>query len=458
MVLVKTKKTLLLVISLLIGFLSGCSEITPDFIKRPAEYEIYSILDRYYYKDLDFKLSDVTSTKDMIERLNDPYTYIYEANTRSIEFGEFYHGIGVTIIDTESGLLVTEINPLANLKTVYPFDIITKVNDQPLEGLSFNDKQNLLIGSLNDLFTLSILRGDQTIVTTVTIKEIPLNSVSYKNYDGIGLIDINRFSGNADDLFNTYLAALESEAIQGLIIDVRDNGGGYLDSVVSILNNFMIGEDAFLSMHRVYDDHYDRYFPIENAVPKTYPIVVLMNENSASASEVLAIAMKENGSYPLIGNKSFGKDVYQVSYSVEKSGENKLLNMTQGYWLSPKLNSVSGGILPDYEVAKHELFLFDYPMYVKPIELGMSLESEEALVSLINLLETSLPSFTLSTFDEAFEVKVRAYQEQNDLLVTGKLDYQTILNLIDQYQLLEQNELYDLQLQYALSYMVNYES
>ena len=185
-----------------------------------------------------------------------------------LNLDEAYIGIGITISDIETGILVTDINLDANLAgLIYPGDIITAVNDTLLEPLSFLEKQATLKGDLNDQFNLTVLRGDQTINTLITIKEIPLNCI--KRFR-VGYIDINRFSLATIDLFSAALTSLETQTIKGLIIDVRNNGGGYLTAVAIFLRHFMTGEDAFVTMHRVYDDNYTYYYPNDDAAKKTY--------------------------------------------------------------------------------------------------------------------------------------------------------------------------------------------
>ena len=457
MALVKIKKIILLgVISLIIGFLSGCDVKVPAFLSKPDVYEVYSILDDYYYKDLAFELDDVDSVDQIIELLDDPYTYIYEPDTRTIELDEAYIGIGITISDIETGILVTDINLDANLTgLIYPGDIITAVNDTLLEPLSFLDKQATLKGDLNDQLNLTVLRGDQTINTLITIKEIPLNSVTFKRFEnGIGYIDINRFSLATIDLFSAALTSLETQTITGLIIDVRNNGGGYLTAVVNILRHFMTGEDAFVTMHRVYDDNYTYYYPNDDAVKKPYPITVLVDENSASASEVLAISMRENGSYPLIGQKTFGKHVYQISVNLRQQEKDMMLNLTEGYWLSPLGNSVEGGIAPDVISLPHPLFTLDYPIYDKTLSLEDDLTAHQALISLINIYENDLEDVETTIFNLALKEKVEAFQTNEALEVTGTLNYETILTLIDYYILLQQTETFDDQLKDAIDYLV----
>lgn len=460
--LVKNKKLYVtIIISLVIGFLSGCEVTLPTFLTKPDLYEVYSILDQYYYKDLDFTINDVTSVEDLLERLDDPYTYLYVPNTRTIELDESYYGIGITIIDDPLGLKIANVNPLADLAgKIYVGDIILEVNGTTLSPLAYDEKTPLLSGDLNDEFALVIQRGDQVVNTTVSVHEIPINSVTSKVFDNkIAYIDINRFAGKTGLAFRTELALIEAQNPTGLIIDVRDNGGGYLTAVVDIIAQFATGDGPVVTMHRIYDDHKTNYMGNPDNVRKTYPIVILQNEHSASASEVLAIALRENGNYPIVGAKSFGKFVYQTTYVLSKQGKEMYFSMTEGYWYSPNGNTVEGGIVPDQIIEQSGLLSRSYPIYVKELVLNDDLTDYQALIDVLNLQEDTLEDRTdVLSFDEALEAKIRAFQTAQSLPITGTLNYETTIKLIDFYRTYREQSVFDLQLQNTIDYLVSYES
>ena len=460
--LVKSKRVFLtLILSLLLGFLSGCDIELPTFLTKPDVYEVYTLLDKYYYKDLDFKINEVNTVDEIIERLNDPYTYLYVPNTRTIELDESYYGIGISIMDLPEGLLISDTNPLAGLeKSIYIGDIIQEIDGTALTDLTYDERIALLYGDLGTTFNLKVKRGDQTVETTVSIKEIPLNSVTSTMFeDRIAYIDINRFAGKTGMAFRTELAKLEAENPAGLIIDVRNNGGGYLTAVVDIISNFATGSDPVVTMHRIYDDLKTPYYGVAENVRKTYPIVVLMNEHSASASEVLAIAMRENGNYPLVGMKTYGKFVYQTTLVLQRQSKELYLNMTEGYWYSPNNNTVEGGIIPDVNIIQSGIVAYPYPIYKSEITLNQSVETEQTIIELLNLLEDTLPDRgNLSVLDSDLEAKIRAFQSANNLSVTGSFNYETIMFLIDYYRSIVVLPSYDNQLQQTITYLVNYES
>lgn len=460
--LVKNKKTIAsIIVSLVIGFLSGCDIELPTFLTKPDVYEVYSILDQYYYKDLDFTIDDVATVEELLERLDDPYTYMYVPNTRTIELDESYYGIGITIIDDPLGLLIASVNPLANLAgKIYIGDIIISVNGTVLSTLSYDEKTVLLAGDPNTEFILEIQRGDQLVETTVSIHEIPINSVTSKVLEGgIAYIDINRFAGKTGLAFRTELALIEAQNPKALIIDVRDNGGGYLTAVVDIIAQFATGTEPVVTMHRVYDDHRTNYYGNTENVKKAYPIVLLMNENSASASEVLAMALRENGNYPLVGVQSFGKFVYQTTFVLNKQGKEMYFNMTEGYWYSPNGNTVEGGIVPDEVILQTGLLSLTYPIYQSELSLGSDLTEKQALIEVLNINEDTLEDRSgVLTFDDDLKLKIEAFQSSQSLSITGTLNYETTIKLIDLYRLYREQSAYDHQLQATIAYITPDES
>ncbi len=425
----------LILTSAILVFLSGC-QLSTFFVDKQVK-EVYELLDAFYYKPLDFKLKDVSDLEDLFSRLDEPYTYIYEANTRTIEKEEAYDGLGITISDTKEGLFVSSLNLEADFEEkIYVYDVITKVNGQALEGLSFTEKQAVLTGKLGDQFDLEILRGTDLITITLMIKEIPMKSTTYR-YDEkskIGYIDINRFSNLTATQFAEALQSMESLGLEGLIIDVRDNGGGYLVSVVQIIQLFLSGSEPFLYMVRAYDNRITEYKPYQANTLKDYPVSLLINENSASASEVLAQALNIGIDAPLIGNTTYGKDVYQVSYRLNTFTNETYLNMTQGYWLTKNNESVSGGIKPTIEYTKDDLVSLGFPSYLETFKKEDSSDNLIVYQHLLNEYDNTLEDINhFSTFDELTYDKLKVYQEANGLSATGELDLLTMFSLIDLY-------------------------
>lgn len=457
---VVSRVTKLLIKTILTGFLvlilSSCTinfynpnEGYQNRSANPQVNEVYDLLYQYYYEELPLDLTKIETLDELLSYV-DPYTYVYKANTRNIETGETYVGVGLTIQEHPLGLFVSSINPLTdNYHLMYVGDVITKIDDTVLEGLVFEDKTTLLKGELNEERVLSVTRFDEEISVTIKLQSVPFNSVVYRIFDKVGYIEINRFADTTASLFKEALDALEALNIEALVIDVRDNGGGYLSSVTSILENFVYGEDEYLYLYNVKQDTYGVYKPKFTEKPKSYPIVTLVNGSSASASEVLAGVLKQFD-YPVFGERTFGKDVYQVGYAVPSVGENYYLNLTGGYWLLGDMTRVTRGVVPTKYHVQTGVNGLLYPVLSDVYRLGDASPYIETYQYLIGLSVAG--SYEAGLFDNDFKVMVETYQFMNGLAISGELDKETILSLVDLYKTESLKQEQDHQLSAAILY------
>lgn len=416
---------------------------------NPQVNEVFDILKELYYEDLPLDLTKIDTLDELLAYV-DPYTYVYEADTRSIETGETYVGVGLTIQEHPDGLLVTSVNPLTeNYYLMYVGDIITEVDSVVLEGLKFEEKTPLLKGLLGEEKQLKIIRFNQEIELTLNLQDVPFNSVVFEKIGTVGYIEINRFAGTTASLFLEALSELETKGIEALVIDVRDNGGGYLSAVTDILENFVYGEEEYIFLYNVKADSYSASKPKSGVTPKPYPIVTLVNNNSASASEVLAGVLKQFN-YPVFGERTFGKDVYQIGYPVPSVGENYYLNLTGGYWLLGDMTRVTGGIVPTKYHAQTGIKGLLYPVLGDTYELGDANPFIETYQYLINMSIGG--NYEAGLFDNDFKTMVELYQQANSLTVNGRLDEPTILALVDFYKTESLKQALDNQLAAALLY------
>ncbi|MGI6359587.1 MAG: S41 family peptidase [Acholeplasmatales bacterium] len=414
--------------------------------RDPQIMEIYEILDKYYYKNLPIDVNKVKSVEELLS-FTDDYTYTF-STTRNIDMGNKYVGLGITIQDHQDGLFVAGINVLTETdKHLYVGDVITNVNDNNLSELSFDEKALLLKGQEGDEKNIKVKRFDEIVEVTLKLFEVPFDSISYYKKGDYGYIKILRFGGETDEDFSVALADLESQNINGLLIDVRDNGGGYLTSAVNILKIFINDTEPFLYLHYPRENAYQTYKnnPINE---KAYPITILVNENSASASEVIAGTMQKYG-HKLIGSKTYGKDLFQVSLKLESFPGETYLSFTQGYWLLNDKTSVSGGISPDVYYPQVGALSISYPVVYKEFNKG---DSHPLIKSFQYLLSRTSPSiYEPGLFDDNLESMILTYQTTHGLTQTKRLDKETQLHLIDFYRSLIKNEVNDYQLNFALN-------
>ena len=227
-------------------------------------------------------------------------------------------------------------------------DIITKVNDNIIDENNTAQIPNYINDSVDDLAKITILRNDQSIDFSVKIADIYTVDVNYKTYENnIGYLDIDIFSKTVGEQTKKALTSLENSGMQKLIIDLRDNTGGYLESAEDIANMFLEKGELIYSLENksASADYYD-----ETDEYKDYPIVIILNEKSASASEILAAALKDSYGATLVGTKSYGKGKVQQTYTLN---DGSMAKYTSAKWLRPNGECIDGiGLKPDYEVVQ----------------------------------------------------------------------------------------------------------
>lgn len=321
-------------------------------------YENYNKILNNYVEEVDRKELIDAAISGMYNYLGDEYsTYLDQTNTNDLEeqlHGE-YTGIGVeitTLID-ENQKQYVKVNKVfknspaeeAGLKAG---DIITKVDG--VEMIDANQISTTIKGGSKESYEITYIRDGKENVLTLTKKKVFINSVNGQIYDNVGYIKIDTFSATTESQLKEIIDKYDSK-VTSLVIDLRDNTGGYLDTAYSV-------SDLFLERGKVIYQLKDRTgkiteYKAESGVYRKFnKIVVLINENSASASEILTLALKESFGATVVGVKSFGKGTVQETGSLSSGS---MIKYTTSYWLSPKGNSINKiGITPDIEVKDEE--------------------------------------------------------------------------------------------------------
>lgn len=295
------------------------------------------------------------AVKGYVSGLNDVYSeYLTEEEmssyTEDIE-GEFV-GIGVYITkDTTNNLIVvygTIPNSPAQAAGLKTGDIITSVDGVKCDGDDYDSITNSIRGLEGTKVTLGILRGEEELTFEIERKTVEVEHVTSQVLeDNIGYIYISSFEGNVADQFKKAYNDLSSQGITSLIIDVRNNGGGIVDESLEIAELMTDkGQTLLIELDKNGDE---KVIKAEEDKTITMPIVLLVNEYSASASEILAGIMKENVENAiLIGDTTYGKGVIQTLYSLtDGSG----LKITTNEYFTPNHNTINKiGIEPDIKV------------------------------------------------------------------------------------------------------------
>ena len=321
--------------------------------------KIYDNLLSKYYGEIDKQTLSDAAIKGMIDSLNDPYsTYIDAENTDDFDeqiYG-YYVGIGTEItLNDENQFEVTNIfeNTPATNANIELHDIVLKVNNEDVSGKTVSDIGKMIQGEIGTDVTITLQRGEEKFDVTVTRDRIDLISVSSqifeKNDKRIGYIKITNFASNTFNQFQTELNELEKNNIESLIIDVRDNLGGQLEVASQIASLFLTKDKIIYQLNTN-----GIIQPIYSTGPGTFqkPVTVLINGATASASEVLAIALQESANATVVGLPSYGKGTIQESYKLSTGAT---IKFTVQEWLSPSGNAINGiGVKPDIEVSELE--------------------------------------------------------------------------------------------------------
>lgn len=326
-----------------------------DYVAISPSKEIETFIEQYnyilnnYYGDINKEELIEAAIQGMLSSLDDYSGFIgEESNSFNVTLTGSYEGVGIEISNDLNGDIVIrkvyEDTPAAKAG-LKENDIVKECNDIDMHGKTSSELVSMITSDKEAVLT--ILRGNETFKVTVKKEIIILKSVNYRMLeDKIGYISMNIFASNTYAQFKEALDNLEKDGMKSLIIDVRNNGGGYLTTADSIISLFM---DASHVMYQTENKEKTEKFYSKGTTNKEYPIVVLQNGNSASASEILTSALQEQLNAYVVGNTSYGKGTVQQLQSVSGMGQYKF---TTKKWLTSNgtwINKV--GIKPDYEVS-----------------------------------------------------------------------------------------------------------
>jgi len=323
---------------------------------------VYETLVSKYYEKIDRKGMLEAAEEGMLDFLGDKYTtYLEDSEYQEImeELSGTYDGIGISV-ENNVVVGVTESSP-ANSAGILTNDIILKINNTSVEGMSGNDISELIKNSNIKEIKLEINRNGQILNFTLEKASLINPVINYEKVAGtnIGYLSIENFSKNLSAQVSNALKKLENEGITSLIIDVRDNVGGYLSAAEETASLFLEEGKNIYSLETSTNTY---KYNDETKEKRDYPVVVLININSASASEILAAALKESYGATLVGTKSYGKGKVQ-----QILGDS--VKYTFAKWLTPSGNYIDNvGLVPDYNIACTDCSIIDTQLS-KAIEL-----------------------------------------------------------------------------------------
>ncbi|QNK58398.1 peptidoglycan-binding protein [Paenibacillus sp. PAMC21692] len=430
---------------------------TPGF-KKEELAKLNAVLElietRYYEKVEREELLD-GAVSGMMEALDDPYS-VYMEKDDALHFSESiegsFTGIGAEVT-TENGKIVV-VAPIkgspAEKSGLLAKDVLISVNGDSLAGLNLQQAVGKIRGPKGTKAKLLVQRSGVTepIQLVLIRDDIDVETVyGALRPDGVGVIEIRQFSLHTAKRFKEELEKLEQSGMKGLVLDVRNNPGGVLPIVVEI-SQLLMKEGTTVVQVEDRDGNRDKTLA-KGGEAKSYPIAVLTNKGSASASEILAGALQEAAGAKVIGEQSFGKGTVQVSYN-KALGDGSLVKMTIAKWLTPNGNWIhEKGIAPDLVVEPPDLYT------VARISLQETLK-QDTLSEAVRSAQIMLhglgyePKREDGYFGDETANAVRKFQNDKGLPSTGEIDTKTAQKLEQAVIEWIQNKEHDVQLLEAI--------
>ena len=338
-------------------------------------FEAYNTIKNDYYKDIDdSKLIDGMINGIMLAT-EDKHTSFFnekEYEDFKTELGGTYYGIGAQIYQTEdNNVAISRVfeNSPASKSGLQIGDMFVSIDGESMLGKTPTEVSTILRSSESKKATIVVKRNGEEKTFDIEKSMVEIDSVSSEVLDNrIGYIYIGMFSSLTDDQFSNALNKLENEGINSLIIDLRGNGGGYLSTVTNIISRFV---DSKTPIYQIKTrNNTEAYYSLNDSV-LNYKVVILVDENSASASEIMCSALQEQYGAILVGKTTYGKGTVQ---EMRELPNNTMFKYTTEEWLTSKGNSINDvGVKPDYEVELGDNY-FSNPIKENDAQLQKAIE------------------------------------------------------------------------------------
>ena len=415
--------------------------------------EMFQIEKVFYYLKQNYLDKDVTSEqliqgalKGMAESVGDPYT-TYLVNDETAQLDETvngaFGGIGAELKSDQSRVVISttmEGSPSQQVG-LQADDVITKVNGEDMTGKTISEVVKKVRGEVGTDVVLTIERAGTSLDVKLTRASIAINTVKAeldKEDATIGHVRITSFAKNTAEELEKAVKDLTDKGAKAFVFDVRYNPGGLLDQAYKVANMFLKDGEPIVQVEDRFGEK--KIYKASSSIGEfkiTQPYVLLVNEGSASASEILAAAIKEGAGGQIIGTKTYGKGTVQ---SVVDITDNSELKYTNAKWLTPKGNWIhKEGVTPTKEVN-----LPDYA-FLKIIDAKETLKVGSVSQNVLSA-ETILKGLGYSVtvdgyFDEGTKDAVKSYQQKEGLTATGEVDEESAQKLMDSVRaLIQQND------------------
>ncbi len=438
----------------------SCVQISAQEEKIPTYAEIIestaqniSVFGRYdrlfeddlYVKVLEELIGDdhalyEKAMRTMVESVDENSAYYTKEEAKALmeDLGEEIVGIGVNILSDNGNLIVSSPIPdsPAEKAGIKSGDIIIGADNIDLRDVEFENAINYIRGQEGTTVKIKVLRSGfaEPIVFSVVRETVVAPATAFEILEEedkkIAKISIYSFTENVAKEFEEIMKEVDEKGIKNIVIDLRNNGGGYLDQAVLIADMFLEeGQIITTEDHKM--DILDKVYKATGQ--KTdYNIAVLTNGMSASASEVLTAALKENGAARVVGEKTYGKGTVQ---SLRALSDGAMIKFTIAYYLTPQGNNIHKmGIMPDVQVKNSskpvDMSKYDFFNLNKVYKVGDKGEEVRQAKEMLELLGLFVGEIN-DVYDENLKIAVNNFQQAKKLFPYGVLDITTQMNLYD---------------------------
>ncbi len=321
--------------------------------------QVKSLIKSYYVYDVPQEALNAETVEDAVKALNDPYSEYFSAE----EFDDFINsidmkflGIGINLEIVPDGIKVVSVmkGQPAETSGITKGDIIISADGHSLKGMTSLEATSYIRGEEGTVVKLVVKRGTSLLNFSITRKIIEEPTVMSKVLEGnTGYIGIASFGEKTPYEFKNNLMSLKSKGVDGYIVDLRNNGGGYMNAAVNIAEYFIGQRISLITENK--NGNREVYSELDNGIEMDKPVIFLINENSASASEILSAAVKDYSKAFFVGKTTYGKGVAQSMFSLSNGGVIKLTTMK---FYSPKENIIhKKGISPDLDTGDMDALL-----------------------------------------------------------------------------------------------------
>jgi carboxyl-terminal processing protease len=420
----------------------------------------YELISNEYVEEVDREKLLEGAIQGMLSSLNDPYSVYMDKQTAkqfSDSLDSSFEGIGAEV-GMKNGKIII-VSPFkhspAEKSGLKPNDEIVSIDGESMAGKDLNDAVLKIRGKKGSKVKIEVHRSGtkENLVFSIKRDEIPLETVfvSTKKVKDktIGHIAISTFSENTALDFSKALKKLEDKGIDGLVLDVRGNPGGYLQSVEEIMKHFITKDQPYIQIAE--RNGKTKKFYSKLTKQKPYPVSVITDKGSASASEILAGALKEACHYDVVGETSFGKGTVQQAVPM---GDGSNIKLTLYKWLTPNGNWIhKKGIEPTISVKQPEYLSIGPLQISEPLKEDMNRSEVRRAQILLKGLGYDSKRVD-GYFSKETKQSVKNFQNKNKLKATGIIDNRTAQKINQEIETLKKDEKNDLQLQAAIQSVV----